>query len=421
MIDENELNVWFNGLHVGYLWENDLGLIAFQYSEEWLTNNERSFPISYSLPLQEEPYDSDRKNSQAHDFFTNLLPEAQSRNFICKQLKISNDNDFALLREIGGDCAGALSVSYYTPEGDLSYQELDDNELLTLLKDRNYKRINEKAGLAARLSLAGAQEKVPVKFSDERISIPLNGSPSTHILKFSSKEYNNVPAFETVTTWTARNLGLDVIEIEFYRFKGEEYTLATRYDRTITENGTTRIHQEDFCQSLGYKHNKKYENDGGPTFADCYNLVKERSNSVLADTNKILEWQIFNFLIGNSDAHAKNLSFIYEDRDSCRLSLIYDLVCTQAYPQLSKELALKIGGELNPGRVRRQSWEKQANDCGVKPKYVLSLVKKLSEQITGAYKEAKEEFETKHDQYEALQQIENALKKNLRIIQHFTL
>lgn len=409
---ENELNVWFADKHVGYLWSDDRNTICFQYSEDWL-NYQYAFQISSLLPLISEAFE---ENRVAHNFFSNLLPEAKSRELICRQKKISENNDFELLKATGGECAGALSITYDKPQNDSDYQKLYDDAFLQLLKTRNYQSITNKDSAAPRLSLAGAQAKVPLTVEGDDYYLPYGNSPSTHILKFDSRDINNVPAFEVVTTWTARNLGIDTIDIDYHEFRGEKYTLAKRYDRSINKRTIIRVHQEDFCQVLGLSSEKKYEKEGGPTFADCYQLVANKSSKPIVDKKKLLEWFVVNYLIGNSDAHAKNLSFIRED-NNYRLSPIYDLVCTQAYPDhiISRELAMSIGGEVNPGKVSIMSWKILEQDCQLKEGTIVKILNKKLAEVIPAFRAAKKEFEDKYGQYDALNRIEEAIKKNIKV------
>ncbi len=414
---ENELNVWFADKHVGCLWPDDNNTICFQYTDDWV-DYKYAFQISPSLPLTEEPFENDRI---AHNFFSNLLPEAKARENICRQNQISIDNDFSLLKAIGGECAGALTISYDKPQIDSSYKKLSNDEFLELLKNKNYKINTNNEDAASRLSLAGAQAKVPLKIEANNYYLPYGTSPSTHILKFDSLELKNIPAFEVVTTWTARNLGLNTIEIDYHVFKTEKFSITKRYDRIIKDNDINRIHQEDFCQALGLSSEKKYEREGGPTFAQCYQLVSDKSSRSIVDKKILLEWLVINYLIGNCDSHAKNLSFIREG-DSYQLSPIYDLVCTQAYPPniISKYLAMSIGGKFDPKEVTLNSWKQLESDCGLKEGTIIKILNKKSKEAIPAFVKAKKEFEEQYGQYEALNRVGEAIIKTVRYVKNIT-
>jgi len=261
---EDNLNVWCNGDHVGYLWRDGKNDIGFQYSEDWLENPVR-FPISVTLPLRSEPYEAGGEKRVAHNFFANLLPEAGSRKRICREKGISEGNDFELLRAIGGECAGALSILGNEPaQATPSYRLLSDDDLTDLLVKRNPLAVVEEGDSPPRFSLAGAQDKVPVKYEDGQFFIPLDNSISTHILKYRLRDVNHVPAYETITIWTASELELGACEINYHTHGGESFSLAKRYDRITTEDGLVRLHQEDFCQASGRSSQNKYEHEGGP-------------------------------------------------------------------------------------------------------------------------------------------------------------
>ena len=326
----DELNVWTNAHHVGYLWRDERNKIGFQYSDEWLDNPVR-FPVSKTLPLRAEAFEPGVENDVAHNYFANLLPEADSRKRICREKKISVDNDFELLRAIGGECAGALSIlGDESQDAAPQYRELSNDNLAELLRIRNPAVVVEEGDNPPRLSLAGTQDKAPVKYENGTLYIPLDNALSTHILKYRLRDINHVPAYETITMWTAAELKLEVSEIDYCTHEKESFTLGKRYDRLVTADGLIRLHQEDFCQASGRSSSSKYEHEGGPTFAECLQLVKEHSTQPLKDIPRLIQWQVFNYLAGNSDAHAKNLSFLYDQDNTTRLSPFYDLIAIHA-------------------------------------------------------------------------------------------
>ena len=415
---EDRLNVWCNGGHVGYLWRDGKNDIGFQYSEEWLENPVR-FPISVTLPLRSESYEAGGKKRVAHNFFANLLPEADSRKRICREKGISEGNDFELLRAIGGECAGALSIIGNEPaQATPKYRPLSDDDLTELLVKRNPLAVIEESDSPPRFSLAGAQDKVPVKYENGQFFIPLDNSISTHILKYRLRDVSHVPAYETVTTWTANELELDACEINYHTHVGESFSLAKRYDRITTEDGLVRLHQEDFCQASGRSSQNKYEHEGGPSFAECLKLIQKHSTQPLQDIPRLIQWQVFNYLVGNSDAHAKNLSFLYGLDSTSRLSPFYDLIAIHAWPShvFNHDLALSIGGESNIHKVKRSHWEKLADDCAISFNLFDNSIGKLSDGIIDAFERAQKSFESEHGAYPAFQQVKKALLKNQRLL-----
>lgn len=415
---DDELNVWTNGHHVGFLWRNERNDIGFQYSDEWLENPVR-FPISKTLPLRTEPYQPGMENQVAHYYFANLLPEADSRIRICREKKISVDNDFELLRAIGGECAGALSILGEEPERTTpQYQELGNDELTELLRVRNPSRVVGNDENPPRLSLAGAQDKAPVKYEHNKFYIPLGNAISTDILKYRVRNINHVPAYETITLWTAAELDIEVCDISYFIHEGECFTLSKRYDRIYVEDELVRLHQEDFCQASGRSSSSKYEHEGGPTFAECLQLIKEHSTQPLKDIPRLIEWQVFNYLVGNSDAHAKNLSFLYGQDHTTRLSPFYDLIAIHAWPGhvFNHDLALSIGGKVSVNNIKKEDWEKLAEECEISFKIFDTIIKQMSEGIVDSFDRAKKRFELEHGPYPAFQQVRKALIKNQRIL-----
>ena len=415
---DDTLNVWTNGHHVGYLWCNEHSEIGFQYSDEWLENPIR-FPVSKTLPLQTEAFEPGANRHIAHYYFANLLPEADSRNRICREKKISVDNDFALLRAIGGECAGALSISPNQPHQlESEYRQLNDEELTQLLINRNPSVVIKEGDNPPRLSLAGAQDKAPIKYQDGTFYIPLDNSISTHILKYRLRDVNHAPAYETIIMWTAEELKMEVCAIDYFTQGDESFTLSKRYDRVQTDNRLTRLHQEDFCQASGQSSGSKYEHEGGPSFAECLNLIREHSTQPLKDIPRLIQWQVFNYLVGNSDAHAKNLSFLYgQDHTTC-LSPFYDLIAIHAWPshEFNHDLALSIGGETSVHNIRRKHWEQLADECNTSFKLFNTTITRLSEEIIDAFDQAQNRFETKHGKYPSFQQVKAALIKNQRLL-----
>ena len=263
-----------------------------------------------------------------------------------------------------------------------------------------------------RLSLAGAQDKCPVLVRNDQYYLPLREAPSSHILKFEIPDYKNVPEYETFNTMLARRLGLPAVDIKLHKLEGKSYICIERYDRYLDEEATVhRLHQEDFCQALGYGYQYKDEKDGGPTFAECYRLVQDASTEPAIDLQNLLRWQIFNVLAGNSDGHAKNLSLLYTLEDQTRLAPFYDLVCTRAIARIDKNLAFRVGGELNPSIIGLRHWETEAQNCGIRTKFLQGLVKDLAKKLLDNLARVKADFENSYGGYPALQRIEQVVTK----------
>ncbi len=359
----NKLIVYLNAERVGSLEQDDSGLLQFLYDQIWL-NKPNAIPLSRSLPLQSELF----SGKQTRPFFAGLLPEGEPREKIAEILGISDVNDFAMLVKVGGECAGAVSL---LPEGiaptgpkNVQHRELTEPELRQLIAELpNRPLMVGMDGL--RLSLAGAQDKLPVIIHNNKICLPLDNTPSAHILKPEPDRFPGLAVNEFFCMLLAQAVGLNVSNIE-YRLIGEKpCVLVQRYDRATNEDSNTiRLHQEDFCQALGFPPERKYQAEGGPSFSDCISLLRDWSSVPVLDIPNFIRGLIFNVLIGNADAHGKNYSLLYSDGNR-RLSPFYDLVSTLAWPILSKNLAMKIGGCKSVNAFNIGDWKKMVIKTGL--------------------------------------------------------
>ena len=359
----NDLIVYLNAEIAGTLEQDDSGLMQFSYNQAWL-KKPGAMPLSRSLPLQNEMF----SGKKARPFFAGILPEERPRKIIAEILGISDTNDFAMLEKIGGECAGAVSL---LPKGiaptdpkNAKYRELSEQELQQLVTELpNRPLMVGRDGL--RLSLAGAQDKLPVIVHNNRICLPLGGTPSTHILKPEPDRFPGLAANEIFCMTLAQAVGLNTANTKYRPIANKACILVQRYDRTTNEDGsTTRLHQEDFCQALGFPPERKYQAEGGPMLNDCISLLRDWSTAPVLDIPSFINCLIFNVLIGNADAHGKNYSFLYSGGER-RLSPYYDLISTLAWPDLSKKLAMKIGGCESVNAFTIGDWMKMAKKAGL--------------------------------------------------------
>lgn len=407
MSDTDTLNLWHEQRRVGQLWRNPAGAIGFRYDPEWIAGG--GFAVSRSLPLVAREFAPEEGTAQR--WFANLLPEGAVREHIVRDLKLPN-TDFDLLRAIGGECAGALSILPVAqqPSGQRHYRALTENDLADLAARRGQIYAAWPSDERPRLSLAGAQDKCPVLLRDDQYFLPQGEAPSSHILKFELADYRHLPAYETFTTELAMAIGLPVMDIALRAVGRTRYAQIARYDRVWDERGEVqRLHQEDFCQALGYGHEKKYQQHGGPSFAQCYRLVQEASSEPAIDVQHLLRWQIFNVLAGNSDGHAKNLSLLHLPDDATRLAPFYDLVCTRAIARIDTHLAFDIGAERNPSVITPNHWEALAKACDVRPQFLGNLVRETAAALQESLGPVREAFEARYGVYPALQRIEKVV------------
>lgn len=375
---KDHLQVKIDGRLVGLLWLDERKNFCFQYDTGWLHHSR--LPISLSLPLQKDPFLDDL----SHPFFANLLPEEKIKVVLARNLGVSLHNDYGILERIGGDCAGAVSLDIEnagleTTTGE--YRRLSAKELATIIKELP-KRPFLAGEEGIRLSLAGAQKKLPIYYDERDFYLSIGPAPSNAIIKPAIEDLDNTVENETFCMALAKAIGLDVPESFIYRYGEEKVFVIKRYDRV--QNGSTvqRLHQEDFCQALGVLPEYKYEAEGGPSLAACFNLVRNNSIRAAKDVLSLLNWVIFNVMIGNSDAHAKNISLLLLESGPV-LAPFYDLLSTRIYSHygLTEKLAMKIGGESNPNLIQKKHWQSFADEVEIKPHLVLSRVVDIAKRI----------------------------------------
>ena len=353
------LEVWLLNQRAGTLWLKD-GELQFQYSTLWLEHSQ-AIALSQSLPLRAEPF-GDRA---CRPFFSGLLPDGELRQRIAQQCQVSRSNDFGLLKAIGGDCAGAVSlvVGDQVAEAD-AVEWLEQDQLSALLDDLPQRpMLARRDGL--RLSLAGAQDKLPVVFDGGRIGLPLGSRASTHILKPAIAAVEGSVINEAFCMALGQAMGLQVADTEILRTGERQVLVVRRYDRRLGDDERwLRLHQEDFCQALGVPPELKYQNEGGPDLNACFGLLRRATRPSAPQVIRLLNAVVFNALIGNHDAHAKNFSLLYSERTPT-LAPLYDLLCTAVYPTLTAKMAMKLGSTYSFGEVQERHWERFAESAGL--------------------------------------------------------
>jgi len=359
----HELGVWLFAERVGTL-SLIRGRLSFCYGADWLARTGAS-ALSISLPLQSEVFN----DQQTRPFFAGLLPEGQLRRLIARRFQVSAQNDFALLDHVGGDCAGAVSLLPHQeqtmrPTSEGSIQWLCNDEvvaMLDLLPDRPM--LAGQDGL--RLSLAGAQDKLPVVFDGTRLGLPRDGTPSSHILKPAIRSLQDTVINEGFCLALAGAMRLQTARSRILGVGEHRTLLVERYDRVIDPQGNRqRLHQEDFCQALGVNPEMKYQNEGGPDLVQCFELVRRVTRPNAPQVLRLFDAVLFNALIGNHDAHAKNFSLLFPGGTPV-LAPLYDLLSTAVYSSLSAKMAMKIGGVYRFSEVQPRHWDRFAQEVGL--------------------------------------------------------
>ncbi|MCL1971841.1 MAG: type II toxin-antitoxin system HipA family toxin [Endomicrobia bacterium] len=360
------LSVRLCGEEAGFLEQDENGRLKFSYSDN------ANFQISKSLPIEKKVFNE----KECRPYFNGLLPESEkTRKRIGQIFGISRNNDFSMLKAIGRDCAGAVSLtSIDEPLEKSTFIKLEGHCQTEESFFEHLKELPEKPFFAdetndIRLSLAGAQNKSCISIIDGKICLPKNHTPTTHIVKPMSENFDDIVLNEYLCMKLAKAVGVAAPEVSIEQAKDISYLLIERYDREIKNGAVKRIHQEDFCQALGILSINKYQAEGGPSIKDCFELLNQTSTPA-KNRNIVMKTIMFNFLIGNNDAHAKNFSLLYND-NNIDISPAYDLVSTEVYPKLSKKMAMKIDAFYEKQRISLDSWKSLCEKIG----YSLSLLK----------------------------------------------
>jgi serine/threonine-protein kinase HipA len=372
------LDVYLHEQLVGHLIQDEGGQMSFEYLESWLAQPEAT-ALSQSLSLRKERFSA----KECRGFFGGILPEEGKREIIARNLGISARNDYAMLEQIGGECAGAvtfLPAGQVLPKRDYHYRKLDAKDLAGILRELP-KRPLLAGEKGIRLSLAGAQDKVAVRIEGEEVSLPLGGAPSTHILKPAVERFAGVVFNEALCMTLAGHMNLPAAKVETRKVEDVEYLQVERYDRKhVTMDGAPdvdRLHQEDFCQAQNIVSELKYQKEGGPSFKHCFTLLRNVSTAPVIDLANLLDAAIFNYLIGNNDAHGKNFSLLYPDKE-IRLAPLYDAISTIYYPELNSDMAMQIGREYSSDKVTPRDFEQLAGDAGLAKPLVRRRVPELA-------------------------------------------
>lgn len=379
------LTVWWDLSEVGEIALTN-GNMTFRYAQAWL-DNARAPAVSISLPKQAEVF----TRAQTRPFFAGLLPEETPRTEAARALGVSQQNDFGLLEGLGGDVAGALAL---WPTGEKAPQPdtagtpaIQDEAALAAILASLPRRPLLAGEQGIRLSLAGAQPKVPVVLVGGAVALPPAGRPTSHIIKPAPRDYPTFPENEAFCMRLAAELGLPVAAVEVRRAGDQVYLLVERYDRVNGDDGILqRLHQEDFCQALGITPEHKYAAEGGPNFQDGFELLRRATTVPAKAVLALVDAALFNLIIGNADAHGKNFSLLYA-RDEMRLAPLYDLLSTSLYPEVHAKMAMRMGGAARLEDFTPETLKDFAEQAGVAAPYVrrrcLDLARRAGKAMTG--------------------------------------
>lgn len=363
--------------------------LELRYVSEW-TRRRGAFPISLSMPLRDKPYGADA----VLPWLANLLPERHLTE-ISQQLRVSPQDVVGILASIGRDTAGALSIGSPRGQSDEWREIGSETELERIIEELPSKPflVGERG---VSMSLAGVQEKLPVSVVDGTIRIPIEGTPSTHILKPDSKNLAASVQNEAYCLALARACGLPVPGFTTGIAGKRQYLLVDRYDRIVRPDGITRVHQEDFCQILRRFPSDKYERAAfgratGPSVTDMLGAIKDLSTP--GQRLPFLDGVIFNVLACNTDSHAKNYSMLIGAGGSSRMAPLYDILCAKIYQRVDQMLPQAINGKRDPDTLGIKDWQALAESVGLSPATTVQRVLDLATRVLDKAQQAKAEVE----------------------------
>jgi serine/threonine-protein kinase HipA len=385
---------------------------SFTYASGWIELR-GAFPISLTMRLKSERFASDTFLPWA----ANLLPESEQLRTLGQILGMARSDVIGLLSAIGGDTAGALSFGQPGRASPVQWRAVGKaEELERMIEDLpNKPFLVGEDGVS--MSLAGVQSKIAVAVDcDGRIFIPMNGSPSTHILKPDSPRLPGGVQNEAFCLTLAKLIRIPAPEVTTGQAGKRTYLLLKRYDRTDIGGRCRRLHQEDYCQALGRPPSAKYESNQtgifGPSLKDMFDVTRRYMPPT--EIVRLLDTVIFNVLACNSDAHAKNYSIMIR-AGHASLAPIYDVMCGEVWEHVTKNLAQKIAGTNRGDLLKRAQWQQFARECGLNPRQVIDRVAALAKSaIAQVQRAASEVAAMPAGDHPVLQQTQHAVEQRAR-------
>ena len=389
--------IWFDNLRVGEVAVGEEGSLTFTYAEKWLATR-GAFPLSLTLPLETRTFGSETISP----WLANLLPEERQLAILTRTLGLDRADTLALLNEIGGDTAGAVSFGFPSDRSAWAYTPLtefygvQDHQAAL---ERHFEDLEARPFLAGeegvRLSLAGGQKKTALAVLDaegrpvlrlpgegDALAIPRYGAPSTIILKPDNPLLPGIVENETYCLRLAQAIGITSAEATILPAGARKAICVLRYDRSLNRSGgLQRVHQEDFAQANGVPPGRKYQRGTLPG-PDLATLLATGRRLPPKDALALLDQVIFNILVANTDAHAKNYSLLLTIGGDTRLAPLYDVSCVLPWPGVVQYFAQNIGGKKRkPGDVDGRHWDAIAKESGYRPADVRRRVQDLVDSL----------------------------------------
>lgn len=361
---KRELLAWIGDRLLGHLYD-DNGVWSFRYADDWA-----AFDLCPNLPRAQGSIVDNSSQRPVQWYFDNLLPEEGQRQLLAADARLEASDTFALLAYYGAESAGSVTL---LPPG----EALPSGALHPLTDEALARRIAAMPRLPLtheahkRMSLAGAQHKLAVVLKGGELYEPVGAAPSTHILKPDHPE--RAFAHSVINEWfcmrLAARVGVAVPNVSRHYVPQPVY-LIERFDRQAQGDTWQRLHSIDACQMLGLDRHFKYQAGSIERLVQLLGLT----TAPAVTRTRLFNWLLFNVLIGNTDAHLKNISFLVGPRGQ-QLSPFYDLLSTAVYetrafdqdrwPQATT-LAWPLLGESHLARIDRQHLLDAAEALGLK-------------------------------------------------------
>lgn len=379
-VQARTLAVWCNLEKVGTLGDYN-NLWYFEYHPAW-----NGFDLAPDLPIESGRIEDGGSRRPVQWFFDNLLPEEHARVLLVRDAKLDQADAFGLLTHYGAESAGALTLLHEAEaptaagESPLPFKELSR-------RIRTLPHTALSTGTSKRMSLAGAQHKLPVIYRDGALFEPKESTPSTHILKpehSDPEQYAHTVINEWFMMQLAKTLGLLVPETLILRVPEPVY-LVERFDRQSDNGVLHRRHVLDGCQLLSLDRTFKYRQCTLESLERMVSLSRSKAKT----RQRLFQWMLFNLLIGNTDDHLKNLSF-FAGPSAVELAPHYDLISTALYEQAGKwgdsHLIWPVGEAKRVADVRLVDVLALADALKLSQAYAKRVVKYMTKQsgeVTG--------------------------------------
>jgi len=381
----NELRVKLNDLPIGTISiKGKDEVYTFEYTDEW---KQIGYEISPHLAFEKKISSGVIKR-----FLENLLPEGKGLDDLTSFTHISKNNIFGLIQAMGFETSGALSFGRAHKDTTPLFRPITEKELTQRIDEIESKSIiiwDKKQ----RLSLAGIQEKLPVLLNDEELGLADGGLSSTHILKFQTKRNENIIVNEYFCMSLAKEAGLMVAEVSVRKYGEHPVIMVERFDRVRDKNTVKRLHIIDGCQMLDLPSSYKYEKNFG-SGRDVENIREGASFTKLFTVAnlcevpataklQLLDWAIYTLIIGNADAHGKNISF-FVNKSGIKVAPYYDMLSIIMHEDVDHELAMAYGDEFDADNILGYPLRGFAEETGLNPKLVSTRIKIVCKNVRKA-------------------------------------